>query len=52
MMHGKAIWKPGITEIAKPHKEDLKCPLEPKAARANVLTHIGLWPTNIKLNPS
>ena len=27
-------------------------PFEPPAARANVLTHVGLWPTAIKLNPS
>ena len=60
MMHGKAIWKPGITEIAKAskgfapgaYKEDLQCPLQPKAARANVLTHVGLWSMAIKLNPS
>ena len=26
-------------------------PLEPPAARANVLTHIALWPTAIKLSP-
>ena len=25
---------------------------EPQAARANMLTHNGLWPTTIKLNPS
>ena len=31
---------------------DLQRPLEPKAARANVLIHVGLWPTTIKLNPS
>ena len=50
--HGKAVWKPGITETAKPHKGNLQCSLEPKAAGANVLTHVGLWPMTIKLKPS
>ena len=60
MMHGKAIWKPRIAEIVKAsrdfapelHKGALSHPLEPPAARANMLMHILLWPTAIKLNPS
>ena len=60
MLHGKAIWKPGIAEIVKatrgfapgPHKWDLQYLLEHEAARANVLTHVGLWPMIIKLNSS
>ena len=47
MMHGKAIWKPGIAEIVKAPRDF--APLEPPAARASVLTHVALWPTTIKL---
>ena len=50
MMHGKAIWKVGISEIAKSSTDS--APYEPIAARANVVTYVGLWPTAIKLNPS
>ena len=60
MMHGKAFWKSGIDEIAKasrdiasgPHKGAYSAPYEIPAARANVLTYVGLWSTAIKLNPS
>ena len=53
MMHGKAIWNPGIAEIAKGELTgDLKHPLKPPASRANALTYVGLWPMAIKLNPS
>ena len=38
-------WKPRIAEIAS-------MSLNPLAARADVLMHIGLWPTAIRLNPS
>ena len=31
---------------------DIQGRLEPKAASVNVLTHLGLWPTTIKLNSS
>ena len=52
MMHGKAIWKRGIGEIAKPHTRGAySAPYEPLEAMANVLTRVGLWPA-IKLNPS
>ena len=39
MMYGKTIWKPGSLE------------LEPPTARINMLMHVGLWLTTIKLNP-
>ena len=47
-MHRKAIWKPGMAEIAEafrgfapgPHKGSLP------------LTYVGLWPTATELNPS
>ena len=60
IMHGKTIWKPRITEIIKlssgfASKEGLTAaplPLEPAAARTNMLTHVGLWAMNIKPNPS
>ena len=60
MMHGKAIWKPEICEMAKasrdiapgPHKGGLQQPIWTPAARVNVLMHVGLWPRVIKQNPS
>ena len=35
MMHGKTIWKPGITEIAKDSSDNVYCPIshELKASR-------------------
>ena len=50
MMHGKAILKPGISEIAKASRGS--APFEPIAVRTKVLTYVGLWPTAIQLNPS
>ena len=49
-VHGKAIWKPGISEIAKassaiapgPHKGYYSAPHELPASRVNVLMHIRL----------
>ena len=62
MMHGMVIWKPGISETAKASKGIAPCnttrgayysaPYEPPVARVNVLSHVGLWPRAIKLNPS
>ena len=46
-MQGKAILKSSIDEIAR-----AEIALEPPAARAYVVTHVGLWSTAIKLNPS
>ena len=46
-MHGKAIWKPEITEITTSGAT-----LEPRAARINMLMHFMLWPMAIKLNSS
>ena len=63
-MHGKVIWKPRIAEIVKAPRDvapeslkgkgggGLQCTLEPLAARVNMLMHVALWPTAIKLNPS
>ena len=34
-----------------PHKGGLQRPIRTPVAMANMLTHIGLWPTAIKLNP-
>ena len=53
MIHGKAIWKLGIGKIAKasgntaprPHKGAYNTPYEPPAARVNMLTPVGLWPS-------
>ena len=63
MIYGKASSKPGIGEIAKDsrgiaHEPErgggggYSAPNELQAARANVLTYVGLWPMTIKLNPS
>ena len=62
MIHGKASSKPGISEIAKDSRGiahepqrggwGYSAPYELLAARANVLTYVGLWPMTIKLNPS
>ena len=56
MIHGKAIWKPGIGEIAKasrdPTKRAYSAPYEPPVAIPNVLMHVRLYATAIKLNPS
>ena len=54
MMNGKAIWKPGIGEIAKPfrgiapepHKGGFTAPhMTLQLQEANVLMHAGLWPS-------
>ena len=50
IMHGTAIWKPRISKIAKASRGS--APYEHSAARANMVTFVGLWPTAIKLNPS
>ena len=58
-MYGKAIWKPGMAEIVKasrdfapdPTRGGLQHPLEPPAAKANMMKHTGLWPSIIQLNP-
>ena len=60
MMHRNALRKHRIVEIAKAcrsiapgsHKGGTNTPYEQPAARANVLMHSGLWPTDIKLNHS
>ena len=35
-----------------PHKGACSVPYKPAVAMANVLTHVVLWPTSIKLNSS
>ena len=62
MMHGKAIWKLGIGEIAKASSDIL--PWTPQAGFTapqmntqlqgsnELMHHVGLWPMVIKLNPS
>ena len=56
MLHGKAIWKPGISKIAKASKGTASWTLQGEGlttvahklpvAMANVLTHVGLWPVS------
>ena len=61
MIHGKAIWKPGIGETSKasrgsapePHKAGFAAPhMNLQLQEVILLMHIGLWPTSVKLNPS
>ena len=60
MMHGKAICKTWVDEIAKAFR-DIACGLQKgtycttykyAAARVSMLTQVKLWPMAIKLNPS
>ena len=60
-MHGKAIWKPELDEIAKAsrgiapgtYKVGFTVPyMNPQLQESNVLMHIVLQPMAIKLNPS
>ena len=60
-MHGKAIWKPRLGEIAKasrgiapgPHKRGFTAPhMIPHLQGSNMLTDVVLWTSTIKLNPS
>ena len=61
MMHGKAIWKLGINEIAKasrdiapdPYKRVFAAPhMNDQLQGASMLMYVGVWPMTIKLNPS
>ena len=60
MMHGKAIWKPGVGEITKAFRDialdhirgTYSIPYEPPVAMFNMLTHVRLWPRAVKLSPS
>ena len=53
IIHGKAICKHGITEIAKGGLTgDLQHLLKPPVARTNMQQLVGLWPKTIKLNLS
>ena len=49
MMHGKAIQKSGISEIAKTSRDIYSTPYE---LPADVLMHVWLWTMAIKVNPS
>ena len=63
-MNEKTISKPVIAEIAKASRSIVpwtplggggayyRAQYEPQVAIANLLTHTGLWPRAIKLNPS
>ena len=59
-MHGKAIGKSAIGEIVKASRGNITrgeggftAPhMKPQLQGANMLTHIELWPTFIKPNPS